>query len=47
MQSDAAGQTRLADQNRLVLKQLDARIAQIKDSLTATQPASQAGRDAS
>ncbi len=46
-QFDDAGQSRLADQNRLVLERLDARIAQIKDGLTATQPASQAGRDAS
>jgi hypothetical protein len=30
---DSAGQTRLADQNRVVLEQLDTRIAQIKQGL--------------
>ena len=30
---DSAGQSRLADQNRIVLEQLDARIAQIKEGL--------------
>ncbi len=32
---DAAGQARLADQNRLVLEQLDARITQIKHAIAA------------
>ncbi|MBM0229502.1 MULTISPECIES: tyrosine-type recombinase/integrase [Micromonospora] len=32
-QLDARGQTKLADQNRLVLEQLDARIAQIKQAI--------------
>lgn len=32
-QLEARGQTKLADQNRLVLEQLDARIAQIKQAI--------------
>ncbi|MFU8876035.1 hypothetical protein [Micromonospora sp. SL4-19] len=34
-QLEARGQTKLADQNRLVLEQLDARIAQIKQAVAA------------